>query len=459
MIKKFLSSSLLLIGFYTNQPVYAADLIDVFYKALTCDTVYQQAIQQRLVTKTGVPINVAALLPQIAFSANPSATRSSFFGTFLTRFANTTIAPRNTTTLAYDMTLSASQTIFNFAQFAQVRAALAASKGADATLNAALQDLILRTADAYFAILRDEDNVRANVATKNAFAQQLSQIREQFKVGLKTQTDLDTARASYDSAVASLIAARTELANDKENLRVITGTYYARIAPLSEKFPLVKPIPMNMEKWTEVSLAHNWEIRASRFNVEQSKQGVKQQIAGHLPTVTLQAKYDRMYGRNVNSYNSLNERQGPGTEIDRQIGLNINFPIFSGGSVIAQTNQAVYQFKIAEQQFEKTVRDTLNTARQSYMGVVAGISKIKADRLTIQSTKSSLRGLEESYKVGTETLVDVLNQQQKVFETETQYARDRYQYVLDFLRLKKAAGTLSFDDLCSINAWLKKRHH
>lgn len=452
MLRIFLTAHVLVIA----HSAYAADLIDVFQQSLVCDTIYQQAIAQRLVTKTGVPINVAALLPQIAFSANPSATRSSFSGTFLARFANTTIAPRNTTTLAYDMTLSASQTIFNFSQFAQVRGALAASKGADATLNSALQDLMLRTANAYFAVLRDEDNLRYSRATKLAFREQLSQIKEQYKVGLKTLTDVYTARASYDSAVANVISSETKLANDRENLRVITGVYYPKLAKLSKRFPLVRPLPMDIEKWVQVALAQNWNIKASRWEVEIARQTIKQQIAGHLPTVSVFGKYDRMYSRNVNSYNSLNERQGPGTETDRQVALNVNFPIFSGGGVIAQTNQAVYQYQIAQQQFEKTVRDTLNLTRQSYLGVIAGISKIKADQLTIESTIRSLQGLEESYRVGTETLVDVLNQQQKVFQAQTQYAQDRYQFVIDFLTLKQAAGTLSFEDLCSINAWLSE---
>ncbi|MBV9576869.1 MAG: TolC family protein, partial [Gammaproteobacteria bacterium] len=67
---------------------------------------------------------------------------------------------------------------------------------------------------------------------------------------------------------------------------------------------------------------------------------------------------------------------------------------------------------------------------------------------------SSLEGIKASYGVGTETLVDVLNQQQKLFQAQTQYASDRYAFVNNILALKQAAGTLSFDDLRAINAWL-----
>jgi outer membrane protein len=109
---------------------------------------------------------------------------------------------------------------------------------------------------------------------------------------------------------------------------------------------------------------------------------------------------------------------------------------------------------VAMQRLEQQFRATENVTRQSYLGVMAGISKIAADRKAIQSAKSSLEGMEAGYRVGTEILVNVLNQQQAVFENEVQYAHDRYQYVNDLLALKQAAGTLSPNDLMAINAWL-----
>jgi outer membrane protein len=124
--------------------------------------------------------------------------------------------------------------------------------------------------------------------------------------------------------------------------------------------------------------------------------------------------------------------------------------------VVAQTNQATYQYEVTQQQLEQTQRSTLNVTRQSYYGVISGISQIHADREAIKSAISSLQGMEESYKVGNETLVDVLNQQQKVFQAQTQYATDRYAYVNNFLALKQAAGTLGFADMSAVNVWLRE---
>ena len=432
----------------------AADLLEVYQQAQASDPVFQQAVAQRLSTKEGVPISVAALLPTLAVSMYPSVTRSSFSGTELASLDGISISPRNTTERDYALTLTATQTVFNFAQFSTVASQLAISKSADATLNAALQNLMLRVATAYFNVLKDEDNLSYNEASKLAYAEQLDQIKQQYKVGLKTVTDVYTAQASYDSAVASYINAETTLANDKENLRVITGTYYSHLSALSEDFPLLTPQPAKVETWVQKAQLQNWSIKASQYTTESAKQIIKQQLAGHLPTVILQGKVDRLYTDGVNGYNSFNERRGPGTESDRSIGLNINLPIFSGGIVVAQTNQAIYNYQAAQQQLEQTIRNTINTTRQSYLSILAGVSQVSADKQAIKSNISSLDGMEASYRVGTETLVDVLNQQQKLFQAQTTYATDRYNFVNNVLLLKQAAGTLSFNDLRAINAWL-----
>jgi outer membrane protein len=393
-------------------------------------------------------------------TATPAVTRTGFAGTnFVSVIPGTGsgfVTPRNITVRSYALTLTATQTVFNFAQFSGVASAVATAKGADATLNAAMQSLMIRAASAYFAVLKDEDNLDYALASKTAFAQQLDQVDQQYKVGLKTITDVYTARASYETAVATYIAAEATLANDKENLRVITGNYYDHLAPLSEAFPLISPKPLSVEDWVRTAQLQNWTVKSAQYNADSARQLIRQQFAGHLPTINLQGSMERLYTDNINGYRTLNQRSGPGTQSDRSIGLNITMPLFQGGGVVAQTNQAVYNYKVAQQQVEQALRDTTNTTRQSYLNIIAGISKIKADQEAVKSAISSWEGLQASYNVGTGTLVDVLNQQQRVFQAQTQYATDRYAFVTNILALKQAAGTLSFDDLRALNAWLLK---
>jgi outer membrane protein len=458
-MKKILT---LLAACFFASPVYATSLIGVYEQALTSDPVYQQAIAQRLATNEVVPLNMAPLLPQASIAGGPLLNKSYVSGVRDAKALSTTAR-------GYSMTLSLSQTVFNYAQFRALTGAKATSRQADATLNASAQNLMLRVAQAYFAVLRDAENLRYNIANKNVFKTQVDEINQQYKLGLKTTTDVYTSEASYDTAFAGLIGAQTTLANDKENLRAITGILYPSLATLSDSFPLITPTPASMDAWVETAQRQNWAIRAAIFANEAARENIKQQNAGHYPTVSLEGDYNVAYSNSIGGppissaapsvqpEDSINGTLLPGKSHtqDAQVTLNLGIPIFQGGQVVAQTNQAKYNYQVTQQQLEQVVRAAISQTRQSYLGIILGIKQIQADRQAVKSLQSSYDGLHEGYKVGTQTLVNVLNQQQQIFQAQTQYATDRYAYIYNLLLLKQAAGTLSSADLQAIDAWLR----
>lgn len=450
---------ILSIGFVLlfNSTTKAADLIEVFNQAFLCDQAYQQAIFQRLSDKEGVPISLSSLLPFAEAITTPYVTRGLSQGSNATFFGYTTVR-------GYTFNLNLRQSIFDFAKISNLAGQISFSKQADAAINAALQDLMLRVAKAYFAVLNDEDNVRYNVSNKQSYAKQLEQVQEQYNVGLKTLTDVYTARAAYESSKASLTSALNTLADDKENLRVITGIYYPNLAKLSEKFPLVTPCPSDMEVWVRTALCQNWSIKAARYAANVARQAIKQQFAGNLPTLEAQGNYQINYQRTITQTQQISSQlpffipgfafNGSNKFSTATARVVLNVPLVQGGYVLASTRRAQWNYRIATSKLELQTRTTVNTARQSYLGIVSQISKVQSDIEAIKSSKSSLEGLEAAYQVGTETLVDVLNVQRLLFQNQTQYAADRYAYVNNLLELKAAAGTLSCQDLVVINSWL-----
>ena len=423
----------------------SADLLQVFRQALVSDPTFQQAISQRLSTREGVPIDVAGLLPDITASlAAPNYTKYASSGPASGNLSGTQ--------RGYDLNLNLTQTVFDFGKFSGLASARALARGADATLSAAAQNLMIRVAQAYFNVLKDKDNLVYIKSTRTAYAKQLDQITQQYRVGLKTITDVYTARASYETSVAGCIAAEAQLATDKENLRAITGELYPDLQRLRDDFPLITPQPANIDEWVTTAGKQNWSVKAAQEQAESFRDIIKQQFAGHLPSVNVQAGYQDNYF--AASGNTIFQTNGSSQTHTSTASLNFNFPIFAGGLVVAETDQAKYNYEVSLQQLEFQLRSTLTQTRQSYLNVVAGISKIAADKESIKSNISSLEGMQAAYKVGTEILVNVLNQQENVFQAEQQYAADRYAYVNNLLNLKQAAGTLSEEDLAAINTWL-----
>lgn len=438
--------ALVLLGIQTNA-IAAANLMDVYKQALVSDPTFQQAIAQRLSNKENLPINIAAVLPTLNIATNPAVVNS------VTASGPAAFEGAGTTR-GYNVQLNLTQTLFNFSQYYGIANARYVSSQADATLNASMQNLMIRVAQAYFTVLLDEDNLLYIKATKKAFAKQLDQVKQQYEVGLKTITDVYTAEASWSTSVADTIGAENQLDVDRENLRAITGVLYPNIAKLREDFPLVSPRPASIDEWVTTAGKQNWSIKAAQYAAEAAKKTIAQQFAGHLPTLSFQGSYADNYTYDLGG-DPLLHNHGAAQLHTKSAQLNLNIPLVAGGLVIAQTDQARYNYEVTLQQLEFQLRSTLTQTRQSYLGIISGISKIKADKQSIKSNISSLEGMEAGYRVGTEILVNVLNQQQAVFLAQKQYATDRYTYVNNLLALKQAAGTLSAQDLEAINAWLQ----
>jgi len=444
MIKKSLYTmtvcSLLLAG-----TASAADLIQVYQQSLTSDPTFQIECAQMLVDKQALPISIAALLPSAAFAG--SIQRQHIDNETANPFAASTDIFYNT---SRQYSISASQPVFNVANWMRVKNAQASVKAAEATFNAAAQDLMVRAATAYFNVLEAYDDLRFTIDEKKAFERQLLQTRERFKVGIVAITDVYEAKSSYDSSAAQVIAAKNTLATRIEQLREISGRLYPTLIGIRYKLPLIIPQPANIDDWTRTARRQSYDLLAARYTTIAAKENVYVQRAGHLPTADATADYS--FDRETNQFGN-----GPSKRKVAAIGFSVNFPIFQGGGIVALTHQAIYQYRQAVAQQEFSLRTVISNTRTSYLGIISGINIIRADRQTIISSDSALKATEAGYMVGTRTIVDVLDAQSDLSEAQRNYARDQYSYILSILRLKQAAGTLHVEDLQEINSWLSKR--
>ncbi len=443
MKKSSLIASSLLI-FLLSQISVSANLVQVYRQAMTSDPTYHNSIASFMDNRELLPQSIAANLLTAVLQLNDTHTRVTprhlMPGTFSQSFNSH----------GYDLSLS--QPIFNWANWKGIAVAKNAVKASYANLLFAKQDLMLRVARAYFNVLQAQDNLRFILAEKRFNEQQLEQTQQRFKVGLDAITSVYDSRAGYDSVVAQVIAARNDLKNSREALREITGVLYTHLAPLSHQIPLRSPQPARESAWVQNAEQYNYQILSARYTALSQKENIQVQFAGHLPTLTATGTVSYL-----NSHSPTVEFTGQGNRTE-QGQLLLNIPIYQGGAITSLTRQARYQYLEAVTNMEITHRSVVSQTRQTYNSIISGISQIQADKQAIVSRRASLKGQQAAFKVGTRTIVDVLNAQQALTQSQQEYSRDQYDFINNILLLKADSGRLCESDLAIINSWLNQHY-
>lgn len=451
--------ALLVVACLGASSAHAENLMDAYRQARQSDPVLQQADAQRRAVSENVNQAWAVLLPQInaqgSFSdshgtstSNQPVNNGNGFQVFASRSSSST---RN-----FDKSATLDQTIFDFGKFASVRVAHAQAASGEANYQAAEQDLILRTATAYFNVLTAEDELRFAKANEQALAKQLDQAQQRFNVGLSAITDVDAAKAQHDAAAAAVIQAQNVVFDNREALSQITGQPVGELSKLTNDLPLDKPQPDAIDAWVDLALRSNPALQSQRDQVEAFQHQIGVARAGHLPTLNAQVSYTDSPAWGDQTGSSL-----PGSvhfdsgRHDTVIGLVLQVPIFSGGLVHSQVRQAIAQRDEQSDVLEQDRRNVVRNTRSAFNAIEAGISEVEAQKQAVVSAQKALEATQAGFEVGTRTIVDVLISQQNLFQAQSSYSQARHAFVVNQLTLKDAAGTLDVKDLEAANALLQ----
>lgn len=419
------------------------NLLQVYEQAVYNDSLMQEVVAKYRSTIETIPQARSSLLPSLVGKGGVSRAKM--------RLEDNNEPPFFTAGNFYDTTtlytLELRQPIFNYAGWSQLKYAQSGVKQSEALYYAAVQDLIIRVANAYFAVLFAKDTLTFTQAELRANKHHRDEAQHRFDVGLVAISDVYEAKAAYDGSVAQEIAAKNELMNKEEALRQLTGEVYTDLAPFKGGVPLVKPVPHQVTDWVNVSIRQNFALLAADYEVAAAKQNITVQGAAHLPRLDAVGSYQDQ--RN-NSF-----AFGPNRAATAMAGVELNFPLVQGGLVLSKTRQAHYDHQAALARHKTVYRQTIINTRQAYNNVISGISKITADRQAVMSAQKTLESMQAQYTVGTRTLVDVLDVQRDYFLRQKNLAADQYNYLNATLLLKQSAGILSVSDLVRINNWLQ----
>jgi outer membrane protein len=450
----------------TVQPAFAQEgLIEIYERAMENDPVIRQAEANYLVTTETKRQVRSALLPSVSLSGSTSDTSSTSDRPQdpVTGQPSLVVIGTETDADSTNLSLSVTQTLFDWGQLLSLKQADKTILRAETDFAAIQQELMVRVATAYFNVLGAEDLLAADLAARDALSQQFEQTERQFQVGLIAITEVQEARAGYDQSVASVIASERTLATAQESLREIINAYVTDLRSPIEELPLLAPDPEDVDAWVEVAQQQNLALIASRIAAEIAEDDISIARSSRFPTLRLSAsESDR--SSTATSTTTLapglppNPRDGipfsSGGD-STSLSLSLSVPIYSGGANRSRIQQSVYRRRAAIEDVERFTRQTERMTRDAYLGVVSEISRVQALRQALESSRTALLATQAAEQVGQRTRVDVVNAVNNVRRAETTYAGSRYEYLLNILRLKQAAGSLSLEDLLEVDDWLE----
>ena len=323
---------------------------------------------------------------------------------------------------------------------------------AAAQYEATEHDLLIRVSQAYFDVLTSEDNLELVQAQKKAVSEQLASARRNFEVGTATITGVRDAQARFDLSNAQAITAENELRTKRLALNMVVGLSDAKPKRLAKSTALIEPPKEDVNTWVSQAQSQSPSVRQAQLAAEVADFEVDKAMAGHKPTLDAQMTYGRtenLKGTYVSSYSAA-----PLTTWNPSVGLVLNVPLFAGFSTTYKVKEASALKTKAQSDLENARRMTEQTTRNTYFGLLAGLSQVKAYEAAEASSQSALDANKLGYSVGVNINIDVLNSQSQLYQTKRDLAKARYDVLVTNLKLRQAAGTLTPADLQPINALL-----
>lgn len=347
--------------------------------------------------------------------------------------------------------LAAEQWLFNRANAATMSQAEKSLAVAQADLQTAEQDLIVRLAQNYFDVLAAQDALTTAQANKKAIGEQLASAKRNFEVGTATITDTREAQARFDLATAQEIAADNDLRTKRIALDQLVGRTSVQPKPLAAPVALPATQPSSVDFWVGL-VDQAPSVRKAQLGYDIAQIENDKAKAGHLPTVKLEGSL----GGN-RATGTFPELQGnAGNTKSASIGVRLAVPLYAGGSIDNRVRETVSLQEQARNNLDAARRGVAQSTRQVFFGVESGQAQVKALEAAESSSKLALEATQLGYRVGVRVNLDVLNAQTQLFTTQRDLSRARYDVVVNSLRLRQAAGNLQPGDVSAVNALLAK---
>ena len=432
--------------FFISMAVNSENILDIYNEALENDPTYRAAEYSYLADKQILVQGRAALLPSITLSGSTNWNEY---------YQNDELQQEYN---SFSTNARVSQPLFRLDTWFNFKRSKSLTNAAEADFAFEQQNLLLRTAELYFGVLRAIDNLNASISEEKAIKKQLDQAQQRYEVGLSAITGVQEAQLAYDLSKASRISNEGNLFSSREALNALIGREIFSLNELGDEIEISEPFPNSKEKWVEMALKNNFQLKSAYLQRDAAKSNARSAASNHLPKIDIVGSGSESETNQFNYEGFSINGQGipvPAVTGRRNYSIQLSMPLFQGGAVNSRRKQAYSQYNQADENTLFTERRIIQEVRSQFSNVVTLVANVTAQKQAVVSATSALEATQVGYKVGTRNIVDLLQAEKNLYSAEKNLANAKYDYILANLRLALAAGTIEPNDIIEINSLLK----
>lgn len=406
---------------------YALDLNEALEKAYTNNLSLQTQREKLKKEDEQIMQSLSEFLPNIrAQSRRQDQTVRSYTNSD-TATTGTTVDGKQTT---HQITVS--QNIFKgFGHVAGMSAAKNAIRAARADLTRVEQQVLLGAVESYLNVVNAELALKIYEDKVESYRKLVYSVKEKFKGGEATRTDVAQAEAQYSQAISSRISAQGTLRAARASFKSIIGE-----DPINLKIPeLSTAIPATVDDAINLAQQKNPQISMAKYQKDASEYGVTTARAGLLPSADLEL------GRNKNTNSSgLSTYSTTAT-------LSVSMSLFDGGKSWSGLRSAKRGAAIQKYNLKNIQNDIFNKTVEAWQNFEIAKASLSAKEDALDASKIAWEGIQIEEQAGTRDIVEVIQVQNNYFDNNLGLLKGKIDYFIRYYALKAQLGELTAKDL------------
>ncbi|WP_261641456.1 TolC family outer membrane protein [Erwinia mallotivora] len=427
----------------------ALTLDEAWHLALNHDPGYLAALKEQAAANEDAAIATAGLLPAVSLSWQnaPKNWQQQNYSQTDIRGQHHNVE-RQQQYQSYSGAVTLVQPLLDYEAWARYQQGIRQKTGSEHRLRQRFQDLAVRVVEAYLKVVSSREKQALLSQRMTLLEQQRLLNQRLYRAGEAAITELKETEAEYALAVAEHLEAGDVLEAARGELEMITGQ------PLVTDLPVrltdattALPLPSGgWQAWQKNALALNPQLQAMKQDVESRRYDIERKRAAFFPRVELYATHSQS-----DSATDTSVHQQYRTD---SLGIRVKMALYAGGSNAASIRQATAKYEQAQFTRDAQRLKTVNELRQFYNQCLHGPVKIQAWLAAVAAARTQLSATRKSILAGQRINIDLLNAGQKLFKSQLDLADEKFNYMKAWINLLDRSGTLSIEDLATLNRHL-----